>query len=75
MVRIQLAKGDLSKEIDIGNAGHDEIGSTLRSIDNTIKKLKRFPDERGIVMHIMKSTDEEFKGFGEVYCSSIYPGP
>ena len=46
-----------------------------KSIDGIIiKKLKRFTDERGIVMHIMKSTDEEFKGFGEVYCSSIYPG-
>ncbi len=39
-----------------------------------IKQLKRFPDERGTVMHIMKASDEEFKGFGEVYCSSIYPG-
>lgn len=46
-----------------------------KSIDGIIiKKLKRFSDERGIVMHIMKSTEEEFKGFGEVYCSSIYPG-
>jgi dTDP-4-dehydrorhamnose 3,5-epimerase len=42
--------------------------------DVIIKPLKRFPDERGMVMHIMKATDEEFKGFGEVYCSSIYPG-
>jgi dTDP-4-dehydrorhamnose 3,5-epimerase len=42
--------------------------------DVIIKNLKRFPDERGTVMHIMKSTDDEFKGFGEVYCSSIYPG-
>jgi len=39
-----------------------------------IKPLKRFPDERGIVMHILKATDEEFKGFGEVYCSGVYPG-
>jgi dTDP-4-dehydrorhamnose 3,5-epimerase len=39
-----------------------------------IKKLKRFPDERGIVMHVLKATDDEYLGFGEVYCSSIYPG-
>jgi dTDP-4-dehydrorhamnose 3,5-epimerase len=47
----------------------------IKPIDGVIiKPLKRFPDERGTVMHIMKATDEEFKGFGEVYCSSIYPG-
>ena len=42
--------------------------------DVIIKNLKRFPDERGTVMHIMKSTDEEFKAFGEVYCSTVFPG-
>jgi len=42
--------------------------------DVLITPLKRFPDERGTVMHVLKSTDEAFKGFGEVYCSSIYPG-
>ena len=39
-----------------------------------IKELKRFNDKKGIVMHIMKSTDKDFKKFGEVYCSAIYPG-
>ncbi len=48
------------------------MGSTIDGV--IIKSLKRFPDERGIVMHIMKSSDEEFKGFGEVYCSGVYPG-
>jgi len=38
-----------------------------------IKKLKKIPDDRGKILHIMKSTDEEFKKFGEVYCSTIYP--
>jgi len=47
------------------------MGKTIDGV--IIKPLKRFPDERGMVMHIMKATDEEFKGFGEVYCSSIYP--
>ncbi len=42
--------------------------------DVVITPLKRFPDERGTVMHMMKATDPGFKGFGEVYCSSIYPG-
>jgi len=42
--------------------------------DIIIQPLQRFPDERGTVMHIMKATDPAFKGFGEVYCSSIFPG-
>lgn len=42
--------------------------------DVMITPLKRFPDERGTVMHIMKATDPGFNGFGEVYCSTVYPG-
>jgi dTDP-4-dehydrorhamnose 3,5-epimerase len=46
-----------------------------KNIDGVIiKELKRFPDERGTVMHVLKATEPEFKGFGEVYCSSVYPG-
>lgn len=47
------------------------MGKTIDGV--IVKPLKRFPDERGMVMHIMKATDEEFKSFGEVYCSSVYP--
>lgn len=39
-----------------------------------IKPLKRIPDDRGKIMHIMKNSDEEFNTFGEVYCSTVYPG-
>lgn len=42
--------------------------------DVVVTPLKRFPDERGTVMHMMKATDPGFKAFGEVYCSTIYPG-
>ncbi|MCK5600775.1 dTDP-4-dehydrorhamnose 3,5-epimerase family protein [Candidatus Pacearchaeota archaeon] len=35
---------------------------------------KCIPDDRGKIMHIMKSTDDQFLGFGEVYCSTVYPG-
>jgi len=38
-----------------------------------IKQLKRFPDERGTVSHMLKCTDPEFKKFGEIYFSSIHP--
>lgn len=39
-----------------------------------ITALKKIPDDRGKVMHILKGTDPVFKTFGEVYCSTVYPG-
>lgn len=36
--------------------------------------LRRIDDERGSVMHMLKSTDDWFVGFGEVYFSTILPG-
>lgn len=36
--------------------------------------LKRIQDERGMVMHMLKSTDPHFEKFGEIYYSVIYPG-
>jgi len=39
-----------------------------------VSPRKIIPDERGKVMHVMKSTDPEFERFGEVYFSVVYPG-
>jgi dTDP-4-dehydrorhamnose 3,5-epimerase len=39
-----------------------------------IRAVKRIPDDRGKIMHIMKIEDPDFKTFGEVYCSTVYPG-
>ena len=39
-----------------------------------VKELGRIPDDRGKILHIMKSSDEEYNKFGEVYCSTVYPG-
>lgn len=36
--------------------------------------LKVIPDERGKVMHMLKSTDPHFESFGEIYFSCVYPG-
>ncbi|MBI4180076.1 dTDP-4-dehydrorhamnose 3,5-epimerase family protein [bacterium] len=36
--------------------------------------LKRIPDERGTIFHMMKATDPHFKKFGEIYFSTVYPG-
>ncbi len=40
----------------------------------TIKPLRKIPDERGTIMKMQESSDAEFKGFGEVYFSAVYPG-
>jgi dTDP-4-dehydrorhamnose 3,5-epimerase len=39
-----------------------------------IKKLKVIPDERGRLMEILRSDDEIFEKFGQVYMSATYPG-
>lgn len=49
------------------------MGDVKTIHDVIITPLKRFPDERGTVMHMMKATDDDFTGFGEVYCSMVYP--
>ncbi len=36
--------------------------------------LVRIPDERGTIFHMMKSTDDHFIQFGEIYFSTVYPG-
>lgn len=36
--------------------------------------LKQIHDDRGKVMHMLRSTDSHFNGFGEIYFSWIYPG-
>lgn len=32
------------------------------------------PDERGYIMHMLRSDDPEFEKFGEIYFSCVYPG-
>lgn len=39
-----------------------------------IKQLKQIPDERGKVMHMLRSDDPIFEQFGEIYFSVAYPG-
>ena len=38
-----------------------------------IKPLKKICDERGAVYHMLKSTDENFTKFGEIYFTCGYP--
>ena len=39
-----------------------------------IKPLKRFPDERGCIFHMLRNDDPIFEQFGEIYFSMVYPG-
>ena len=36
--------------------------------------LRRIPDERGTVLHMLKATDPHFQAFGEIYFSTVYRG-
>lgn len=36
--------------------------------------LRRIPDERGTIFHMLRSTDAHFTSFGEIYFSTIYKG-
>jgi dTDP-4-dehydrorhamnose 3,5-epimerase len=44
----------------------------IKGVEVTNRRI--IPDDRGKIMHIMKSSDPQFNTFGEVYCSTVYPG-
>ena len=39
-----------------------------------VKKLKVIPDERGFLMEMLRSDDDIFQKFGQVYLSVAFPG-
>ena len=42
--------------------------------DVLIQPLRQIPDERGKIMHLLRSDDPYFEQFGEIYFSVVYPG-
>jgi dTDP-4-dehydrorhamnose 3,5-epimerase len=47
----------------------------MPSIDGVrITPLRRIPDERGAVLHMLRRDDDHFEQFGEIYFSMVYPG-
>jgi len=38
-----------------------------------ITPLRQIPDERGKIMHMLRSDAPGFSGFGEIYFSCVYP--
>jgi dTDP-4-dehydrorhamnose 3,5-epimerase len=39
-----------------------------------VTALRRIPDERGAVFHMLREDSEGFERFGEIYFSLVYPG-
>jgi dTDP-4-dehydrorhamnose 3,5-epimerase len=39
-----------------------------------VKDLKVMPDERGLLMEMLRSDDPDFQKFGQVYITMVYPG-
>ncbi|MGI8663302.1 MAG: dTDP-4-dehydrorhamnose 3,5-epimerase [Acidimicrobiales bacterium] len=39
-----------------------------------VTPLRRIPDERGAVFHMLREDGERFEHFGEIYFSMVYPG-
>ena len=39
-----------------------------------VTPLRRIPDERGMIMHMLRSDAPHFERFGEIYFSCVYPG-
>ena len=42
--------------------------------DLRITPLRRIPDERGAIFHMLRDDDPVFERFGEIYFSLVYPG-
>ena len=40
--------------------------------DLQVVPLRRIPDERGTIMHMLRATDPHFRAFGEIYFTTIY---
>ena len=39
-----------------------------------VHNLRKIPDERGMIMHMLRCDDPHFEQFGEIYFSTAYPG-
>jgi len=39
----------------------------------TVTPLRRIPDERGAIFHMLRCDSDGFHGFGEIYFSLVYP--
>jgi dTDP-4-dehydrorhamnose 3,5-epimerase len=55
--------------------GKGKIRMDVNGIEDVIvKPLKKIPDERGCIYHMLRNDDPIFEKFGEIYFSVVYPG-
>ena len=45
-------------------------GEPIHDVD--VVPLRRIPDERGTILHMLRSNDDHFRRFGEIYFTTIY---
>jgi dTDP-4-dehydrorhamnose 3,5-epimerase len=50
--------------------GLEDTGATINGVQ--VVPLRRMPDERGTIFHMLRRTDPHFLEFGEIYFTSIY---
>lgn len=46
------------------------VGSGIEGVE--FIPLRRIPDERGTIFHMLRRTDPHFREFGEIYFTSVY---
>ena len=47
----------------------------MHEIDGVrVAPLRRIPDERGAILHMLREDSDGFERFGEIYFSVVYPG-
>lgn len=39
-----------------------------------VRPLRKIPDERGVIMHMLRADAPHFEAFGEIYFSGVQPG-
>lgn len=58
--------------------GHHADGLNLVAVTTidglVVTPLRRIPDERGAVLHMLRNDSPVFEKFGEIYFSTVYPG-
>ena len=48
---------------------------TKAPIENVVvQPLRKIPDERGCIFHMLRCDDPLFERFGEIFFSQVYPG-
>ena len=61
----------MDKTMETAGCQRDSAGTIH---DVKLFPLRRIPDERGCVLHMLKSSDPHFTRFGEIYFSMAFPG-